>query len=197
MSTVLELFCGLGGWTQAWADCPKNHIIIGTDIKDYGFKHGKFIKSDIKNLNEDSFPKIDFVLTSPPCGKFSNFSFLVQKVHGIKRDPYGKGLNLVYESNRLIEQLKRKNKNIKYVMENVSNMEKYYQVKPSLRFRMNAAGRRTLWSNIKFDELMPFDYRGSFNVRFSRDKNGVQKSNAQRALIPYVFSKYVHYKLCK
>ena len=34
-------------------------------------------------------------------------------------------------------------------MENVTNMEKYYKPKPMLRFRMNKAGRRTLWSNLK------------------------------------------------
>ena len=106
---VLELFAGLGGWSAAWADCPKKHNIIGTDIKDYGFRHGRFIRADIKKLKSTDFPKIDIVLTSPPCAEFSNLTYLREATLGIPRDPYGKGLDLVKESNRLISELKKEN----------------------------------------------------------------------------------------
>ena len=82
-------------------------------------------------------------------------------------------------------------------MENVTNMEKYYKPKPMLRFRMNKAGRRTLWSNLKINELMPFDYRGSLDVRSGKDKFGNSRPKAERSLIPYPISKYIHDLLCK
>ena len=41
---VLELFCGLGGWSKPWIE--SGHDVTGIDIKDYGYP-ARFIKADI------------------------------------------------------------------------------------------------------------------------------------------------------
>ena len=43
---ILELFCGLGGWSKGFHDIFPDAEFYGVDIKDYGYPYN-FIKADL------------------------------------------------------------------------------------------------------------------------------------------------------
>ena len=65
---ILELFCGLGGWSKGFHDIFPNAEFYGVDIKDYGYPYN-FIKADLNDW--ESKEKYDIILASPPCTEFS------------------------------------------------------------------------------------------------------------------------------
>lgn len=70
--TVLDLYCGLGGWSYGFV---KNGIsTTGYDILDFSKDYpGKFIKADL--LKTDIKGHYDVIVASPPCTDFSKSSF--------------------------------------------------------------------------------------------------------------------------
>lgn len=65
--TVVDLFCGLKGWSQPFKE--RGHQVISVDI-DKAFK--PTISADINLLTFNDFPAyVDVVLASPPCETFS------------------------------------------------------------------------------------------------------------------------------
>lgn len=66
---VLDLFCGLKGWTEAFKD--RGHEVITVDIEK---KFNPTICKDINTLTLDDlreYAPFDVVLASPPCNCFS------------------------------------------------------------------------------------------------------------------------------
>jgi len=66
---VLDLFSGLKGWSQAFAD--RGHRVVTVDIEN---KFEPSICADIRDLSAEDFRKygqFDIVLASPPCNCFS------------------------------------------------------------------------------------------------------------------------------
>ena len=67
---VLDLFSGLGGWSQAFKD--RGHLVFTVDIEP---KFKPNMTADILNLSAQDFPKVssgwDVILASPPCNAFS------------------------------------------------------------------------------------------------------------------------------
>jgi len=63
---VLDLFCGMGGWSKPWIE--SGHDVTGIDIMDYNYP-GKFIQADLLNWEPDQY--YDMVFASPPCTEFS------------------------------------------------------------------------------------------------------------------------------
>jgi len=66
---VLDLFCGLGGFSQAFADSDRWDVTT-VDIED---KFDPDITADVMNLRPSDFAGQDFdvMLASPPCTDFS------------------------------------------------------------------------------------------------------------------------------
>jgi len=75
MKTVLDLFCGAGGFSLGFR--TRNYKIIGVDnwhIAGITWKEnirGEFIESDVMALDIDTLPKVDILIGSPPCPQFS------------------------------------------------------------------------------------------------------------------------------
>lgn len=65
--TVLDLFCGLGGFSAAFADSD-NWEIVSVDIEE---RFGPDIQADVMDLRPKDLPDADIVLASPPCTEFS------------------------------------------------------------------------------------------------------------------------------
>lgn len=66
---VVDLFCGLKGWSQAFID--RNHVVVTVDID---AKFEPTICADVMDLDESDFKEwnpFDVVLASPPCNCFS------------------------------------------------------------------------------------------------------------------------------
>jgi len=63
---VLDLFSGLGGWSEAFKE--RGHEVVTVDRE---AKFSPTILSDVNNLEASELGKFDIVLASPPCECFS------------------------------------------------------------------------------------------------------------------------------
>ncbi len=98
---VLDLFCGMGGWSIGFHregfDC------VGIDIADVGYPY-RFYQQDIRDYHYNGETKPDIVVASPPCTEFSQLLFLsVAKGQRHPGDPE-KGMELVREAKRVIDE---------------------------------------------------------------------------------------------
>ena len=105
---ILELFCGLGGWSKGFHDIFPDAEFYGVDIKDFGYPYN-FIKADLNDWEPDQ--EYDIVLASPPCTEFCQWKRNTGYWHYSERI----GLDLVYRTFYLIEKIKPKF----WVLENV------------------------------------------------------------------------------
>jgi len=114
---VLDLFCGLKGWTQAFQE--RNHNVTTVDIDS---KFNPTIIVDIMNLTSKDFDKyghFDIILASPPCNCFSVASVYRHWERGIPKDEATiKSIELVKHTIDLIRDL---NPDF-WVMENPTGM---------------------------------------------------------------------------
>lgn len=65
--TCLDMFCGLGGFSAAFADAPRWDTVT-VDIKE---RFDPDIQADVMDLRPKNLPDADVVLASPPCRCFS------------------------------------------------------------------------------------------------------------------------------
>jgi hypothetical protein len=105
---VLDLFSGLGGWSQAFKD--RGHEVVTVDIEER-FKPD--IVADVMNLTTKDFEKygqFDVILASPPCNCFSVMTISKNwKIEGgvpyPKRRETKDAMNLVKHTLNLIDGL--------------------------------------------------------------------------------------------
>lgn len=69
----IDLFCGLGGWTQAFLD--EGWRCVGFDIErhDYGTGGypGELVLQDVRTIHGAQLKDADIIVASPPCQEFS------------------------------------------------------------------------------------------------------------------------------
>lgn len=65
--TCLDLFCGLGGFSAAFAD-SEGWRVVTVDIEE---EFDPDIQADVMDLRPSDLPDADVVLASPPCTAFS------------------------------------------------------------------------------------------------------------------------------
>jgi hypothetical protein len=63
---VLDLFCGLGGWSKPFRD--RGHEVVGVDLNP---DFSPTICADVMDLNPQDLGEFDLILASPPCEAFS------------------------------------------------------------------------------------------------------------------------------
>src|SRR3989442_400150 len=89
---LLDLFCGMGGWSigfhRAGFDC------LGIDIQDFGYPY-EFLQRDIRDV-KNSLGAFKVIVASPPCQYYS------QARNKLPREPEKADL-LVKEAMRVIE----------------------------------------------------------------------------------------------
>ena len=174
---VLDLFCGLGGWSKAFAEA--GHDCTGIDHINLGYPY-RFIKADLNDWVPDQ--EYDIVLASPPC---TNFSQVVKQWTGKANE--SKGLDLVWRTFALIEQIKPKY----WIVENVKGLGEFLPppndiVRYGHSFHTKSA---YLWSNI--GKLGFFDSMIIRNTNRKTFKSG----DPILAEIPYPLSKAVLTKI--
>lgn len=107
----------MGGWSIGFH--REGFECTGIDIVDVGYPYN-FVQADIRKLHVN-YEKFDVVVASPPCTEFSQLLFLnVSKGQRHPGNPE-KGMELVYEAKRVIEEIQPRY----WVLENVNGSIPY------------------------------------------------------------------------
>ena len=171
---VLDLFCGMGGWSIPFIE--DGDEVIGVDIRDVGYPSGaKLILADIQYFSPQN--KFDVVIGSPPCSEFSNLHPVREARYGIKQS-FQKGSLLIREFVRIVMETKPKY----WLFENVTNLEKHIYDKPKMRFLISKRGLRSVWAN--FELPLALDYHNNRIIEHT-------SNHSLRAKIPYPIARFV------
>lgn len=65
---LIDLFCGAGGWTEAFQ--AEGWECTGVDVEDKGYA-GRLLKTDVRNIKPGMIESFDAVCASPPCEEFA------------------------------------------------------------------------------------------------------------------------------
>ena len=174
---VLDLFCGLGGWSIPFNET--GHECTGIDIKNIGYPFN-FIQADLTDWKPDKH--YDIVLASPPC---TNFSKTVMNWTGKTNEM--KGLDLVWRTFALIQEIKPKY----YVIENVKGLSEFIDKADDIVRYGRSSHRKAayLWSNIgKLGMLESMIIKNTNRKTF-------KTSDPELAKIPYELSYLVMKKI--
>ena len=113
---VIDLCCGAGGFSEGFQQAGFN-IILGVDFWGTALESFKYnqkcevIETDIRLI--ETLPDCDVIIGSPPCQNLSKLN---------RKKDYVKGLELIYEFERIIKE----NSPTYWVWENVEEVKNYY-----------------------------------------------------------------------
>ncbi len=148
-SLALDLFCGLGGWSDGLA--AEGFDVLGVELNQEIaelYKH-PIIIDDVCNLNPREFRGYDLIVGSPPCHNFTVGSDAWWKV---KKDP-AEGVRLAKAMLDFVEVAKPKY----WLMENVRGLKKYIDIKPRGIYKLSRTMFRPFWGNFPAF-FIPIDY---------------------------------------
>jgi len=171
---VLDLFCGLGGWSKGFA--AAGYSPTGVDIKDVGYPY-RLITMDLTKAKGNEFGYFPVIVGSPECRDFGQPAIFGKYYWKIPPDPEGHGMDLVKAFFRIVETIKPEY----WLMENVPGLAKYLKLMPLMTVNFTRTMKRTLWGNIPL-VLLPQDSIN--NPRLKADITGKYRS-WQRAEIPF------------
>ena len=138
MNKVLDVFCGLGGWSDGFA--AEGFDVTGVDIVKLPYKH-KFILADIRKLNPQHYKGFDVIVGSPPC---RNFTKLISLAHNWKKPLNVKeGLELVHAFINFVAIAQPKI----WLLENVPGLVKHLNLQPRLRTHLTPTMIRVFYGN--------------------------------------------------
>jgi len=183
-NTVVDLFSGLGGWSDGFAS--EGFQVLGVEIEPKIarlYKH-PCIVADVRRLDGKRFKDFDVIVGSPPCRDFCIFAKRFGKTW--KKNPPNptKGLELVNSFLGFVEEAKPKF----WVMENVPGLIEYLNVKPEVTKYLGPPEkqqmRRCFWGKFPYF-FIPSDY--SMKVMRYRPEVGrkAETKGYNRAKIPY------------
>ena len=190
---VLDLFSGLGGWSQAFRD--RGHDVVTVDIEQ---RFKPTICKDVMELTASDLGYFDVILASPPCNCFSPMSIPRYWPEGQPGDEAKQSIRLVAHTLNLIYEIHPKF----WFMENPMGM---------LRTVIGNPPVRVFYAQYGEDRLKPTDIWGRHPDGFKEmqiaDKSLLQytpcprgskiggtqgmKDAESRAKIPYKLSKTV------
>jgi len=160
MYSVLDLYCGEGGWSDGFYDT--DFSCMGIDIVDVDYPYDLLLQ-DVRTIDGHRLKgKFDVIVGSPPCRDFSvysNFSSTWKKPRDINN-----GLSMVYAFFRIVREAQPRF----WVMENVVPLKHFIFEEPRQVVLMRTPKMiRGLWG--VFPKcIFPFevgkymnDYRGS------------------------------------
>jgi hypothetical protein len=153
---AIDLFCGLGGWTEGLL--AEGYEVIGFDIEEHAYGDmrypGKLVIQDVLTLHGSQFKDAALIVASPPCQTYSYMAMPWSKAKAIE-DEYLSGVRDVAELNALFDacfRIQREacaaaGRHIPMVVENVRGAQKWVG-----RSRWNY-GSFHLWGDVP--ALMP------------------------------------------
>src|ERR1700686_2882871 len=73
MPLAIDLFCGLGGWTEGLL--AEGYEVIGFDIERHEYGDHRYpaqlVVQDVLTLHGSQFKSADLIVASPPCQEYS------------------------------------------------------------------------------------------------------------------------------
>jgi hypothetical protein len=115
---IVDLFCGLGGWSKAFL--ARGHRVIGVDIRHYATypTAAEFLVADCLTLDGRQFAGADLIVASPPCDEFSRFAMPWTRA---RNPPFpANGIALVRAAERIAREA-----GAPLILENVRAAEKF------------------------------------------------------------------------
>jgi len=157
----IDLFCGLGGWTDGLL--AEGWDVIGFDIERHQYGDAKYpaqmVLQDVLTLHGSQFKYVDLIVASPPCQEYSYmampWSLAKEKQARILADPVEqKRLTALFDACFRIqrEACEAAGRHIPMVVENVRGAQKWVG-----RSRWNY-GSFHLWGDVP--ALMPITKNG-------------------------------------
>lgn len=180
---MIDLFCGRGGWARGFLDV--GYRVIGIDSEDQSrYYPGAFVRCDVRKISGLGWRgKVRVIVASPPCTEFS-FMTNLAIARGFRgpKDPE-KGMELVREAWRIIEEAEPKY----WAIENVRGAV------PFLGPPAYAVHPWYLWGQIP--GLIPGAQRRHFKGDFRKgaifrsQTPGWVRSPAKRAMVPFAIAR--------
>ena len=190
---VLDLFSGLGGWSQAFKD--RGHEVITYELYS---KFNPDVCCDIMDV--DSLPDADVILASPPCNKFSCMTIGRYWIDGKPKPETKESIKLVIHTLKLISDVVPKF----WILENPMGMMRKILGNPPLtvyyaQFGEDRLKPTDLWGRLP-NGLNEFVIKDRSLLEYTKCPRGSKVGGTQgmsngpeRAKIPYQLS----LKVCK
>jgi hypothetical protein len=112
---MLDLFCGCGGWTNAFLE--RGWHVVGIDLVRSADYKGEFLEADVLDVQDGLLSGFDFVCDSSPCEEFSKWGLRCF----FPDPPYPElGIELFNHTRSICEK-----SGLPYLMENVRAAQQY------------------------------------------------------------------------
>jgi hypothetical protein len=85
---AIDLFCGLGGWTEGLLDA--GYYVVGFDIERHIYGDEKYpaqlVLQDVMTIHGRQFKDVDLIVASPPCQEYSYMAMPWSRAKQIARE---------------------------------------------------------------------------------------------------------------
>ncbi len=161
---AIDLFCGLGGWTEGLL--AEGYRVIGFDIEYHEYGEHRYpaqlVIQDVLTLHGSQFRNADLIVASPPCQAYSYRAMPWKRAKALPPPD-----NTLFDACFRIqhEACEAAGRHIPLVVENVCGAQKWVG-----RARWHF-GSYYLWGDVP--ALMPITFKGSMKVgatNFHRDR---------------------------
>jgi hypothetical protein len=162
---AIDLFCGLGGWTDGLI--AEGYDVIGFDVERHKYGDAKYptqlVLQDVLTLHGKQFKDVDLIVASPPCQEYSYMAMPWSKAKAIEAE-YKSGVRDIANLTALFDacfRIQREacdaaGRHIPLVVENVRGAQKWVG-----RSRWNF-GSFHLWGDVP--ALMPMTQKIHFKI---------------------------------
>ena len=188
MMRMLDLFCGLGGASEAMYNHPDWQVIRIDNNPDL-LQHLSFVCKDVKTVLEEiktmnlrpSLLNIDLVWASPPCTEFSEGYNSPKCKHrrADSEEEYQPDMSLLEITLKIIEALKPRY----WIIENVKGAVEFFE--PLLGPPKVIIGPYYLWGNFP---LFDAKLKPGYSKQNDEDRLGRKFRPNVRALVPFEIS---------
>lgn len=88
MPLAIDIFCGLGGWTDGLL--AEGYDVVGFDIERHEYGDHKYpaqlVLQDVLTIHGKQFRDADLIVASPPCQEFSYMAMPWSRAKQIRRE---------------------------------------------------------------------------------------------------------------
>lgn len=162
---LIDLCCGLGGWSRPWL--ARGGRAIGFDVERFDYP-GELVIQDVRTLDGAQFRGAALIVASAPCQEFSRHDQPWTRA----KNPPPPDLSLVEACRRIAAE-----SGAPFIMENVRGAQRF--IGP----RVAHWGSFYLWGDGVPALLPPVEYR--------RKQTRTSSARAERAMIPEVLADFV------